>query len=334
MAWFEALLTTLWQWLRLISGSYTYRIVAGAWQQTINLLPWFLFGLALTAALASFMPVSVLTTGMQRTKSWGILIAGLLGLISPFATYAVIPLAVILLQQGAALAPVATFMIASPLMSPSIFILTVGGMGLEMAVARTLSALIISIVGGVWIGALYKKQHSTVCLKDQPEGSDLVRFRHYRKSIDGLKSGRFQRLLEGKEGAKTWWYNFRMQLKFAGRYFCIAIIISALVQYLIPYEWITLLLGSNSSFSVLLAAIVGIPFYTCGGAAIPMMQVLTEMGMGLGAVLAFFITGPATNVSTIYTLGALFKARFLWAYYVTTLVGATLVGYIYQMIIG
>jgi uncharacterized membrane protein YraQ (UPF0718 family) len=332
MAWFEDLIIRVWSWVQLIDDSYTYRIIYGAGEQAFRLLPWFLFGLALTAALATFMPATVLTNSLRRTKFWGLLIAGILGLISPFATYAVIPLAVILLQQGVALAPVVTFMIASPLMNPSIFVLTAGGMGLAMALARSIAALLISLVGGVWIGALYKGQHPAACIKEQPSNSNMVKFRHYRKSMDGLKSGRFHRLLEGKEGAKTWWYNFRMQLKFAGRYFLIAIVISALVQHLIPYEWVTLLLGSNSPFSVLIAAIVGIPFYTCGGAAIPMMQVLTEMGMSQGAVLAFFITGPATNASTIYTMGALFKKQFLWAYYITTLLGATIVGYLYEMI--
>ncbi|HHT26273.1 MAG TPA: permease [Firmicutes bacterium] len=332
MDWLRTVITTVWSWIRLIDDSYTYRIVTGAWEQAVNLLPWFLFGLALTAALTSFMPASMLTRGLRRTKHWGLLIAGILGLISPFATYAVIPLAVILLQQGVALAPVVTFMIASPLMNPSIFVLTMGGMGLSMALARSMAALLISLAGGIWAGAVYGSKHPAVCLKEQPTHSQTLRFRHYQKSLDGLRSGRYHRLLEGKEGAKTWLFNFRMQLKFAGRYFLIAIVISALVQHLVPYEWVTYLLGSNSKFSVLIAAIIGIPFYTCGGAAIPMMQVLTEMGMSQGAVLAFFITGPATNISTIYTVGALFKRRLLWIYYTTMLLGATIAGYVYELI--
>ncbi len=261
----------------------------------------------------------------------GVLFAAGLGLISPLATYSVIPLAVIMLRQGAPLAPVMAFTISSPLINPGIFAMTAGGMGLEMAVARTVAAFVLAILGG-WFAAHCERRWGSPqnYLRAQEGLSVDVPLRHYRKSIDGLRSGRYQRFLQGKESARSWFFNFGMQIKFAGRFFLLALVISAAVRELVSPSLIMQVFGVSSRFSILLAAAAGIPLYACGGAAIPLIQVLTEMGMSPGAALAFFLTGPATNISTILVLGALFQVKFLVLYYVVTLGGAIIAGYVYE----
>ena len=54
------------------------------------------------------------------------------------------------------------------------------------------------------------------------------------------------------------------------------------------------------------------------------------MGMTPGSALAFFITGPATNVSTMLTVATLFRRNFLTLYYAVLLTGAVAAGYLFQ----
>ncbi len=71
---------------------------------------------------------------------------------------------------------------------------------------------------------------------------------------------------------------------------------------------------------------MGVPFYSCGGAAIPLVEVLKDMGMNNGAVLAFFIAGPATKLSTLYIYKSLLGVQALLLFLALTLTGAYVSG--------
>ena len=55
-----------------------------------------------------------------------------------------------LVASGVPLAPAMVFLISSPLMSPSAFIITLGGLGPSLAAAKMASAVIIGLAAG-WI---------------------------------------------------------------------------------------------------------------------------------------------------------------------------------------
>ena len=320
--------------LNVFQKTHSYNILANTWQLGSGLWLWFVLGLAITAIIATWVSPAALGRSLRDMKGWGVLAAALLGLVSPLATYSVIPLAVILLRQGAPLMSITAFMISSPLINPAIFIMTAGGLGIKMAVARTVASFLLAVAGGLLAGYFEKRWGSVQGYMREETLTPLrAPFRHYRKSLDGLRSGRYQRILAGTETAHDLLYNFAMQLKFAGRYFLLALVISSAVQELVPPALVMRVLGGESWYAVAVAAAAGIPFYTCGGAAIPMMQVLAGMGMGSGAILTFFIAGPATNFSMVLTLAALFKKNYLGLYYTVAFVGAIGFGYLYQRLV-
>lgn len=329
---YRDLIAHLHYWLTIFQKTHTFNITRSAMEMIGSLWYWFLGSLAIAATLTTFVSPSRLTKQLKALRGWDLLIASILGLISPLGTYAVIPVVAVLISAGAPLAPLVTFLISSPLMNPSIFLLTAGGMCLDMALARVISTLVLSLSAG-WIVRRLEKDwkipddvlHRTVDMKPR------VPLRHHKKALEGLKSHRFQRIIEGNsENIRTWLDNFRGQIFFAGRYFLFAIIVSALIKEFVPPYVIARAVGQNARYSVMISAALGVPFYTCGGAAIPLMRILSNQGMDKGAILAFFITGPATNLSTIFTMGALFKPRFLIIYYIATLGGAILMGYLYK----
>ena len=55
-----------------------------------------------------------------------------------------------LLSSGVPLAPVMVFLVSSPLMSPSAFIITLGGLGPSFAAAKITSAVVIGLAAG-WV---------------------------------------------------------------------------------------------------------------------------------------------------------------------------------------
>jgi hypothetical protein len=54
-----------------------------------------------------------------------------------------------------------------------------------------------------------------------------------------------------------------------------------------------------------LFALLGLPVYVCAAGATPLVAVLIASGVSPGAAIAFLITGPATNLTTIGLLSSL-----------------------------
>lgn len=77
-----------------------------------------------------------------------VIMAALLGGLSPFCSCEVIPFIAALLALGAPLGAVMAFWLASPLMDPAMFLITSGTLGWEFAVAKTIAAVSLGIFGG------------------------------------------------------------------------------------------------------------------------------------------------------------------------------------------
>jgi uncharacterized membrane protein YraQ (UPF0718 family) len=77
-----------------------------------------------------------------------VICAALMGALSPFCSCGVIPLIAALLAMGVPLPPVMAFWLASPIMDPSMFVLTAGTLGMAFALFKTAAAVGIGLLGG------------------------------------------------------------------------------------------------------------------------------------------------------------------------------------------
>jgi hypothetical protein len=199
---------------------------------------------------------------------------------------------------GLPLGAVVAFMIASPLLNPGIFVLTFTQLGWEIAIARLISALFISLSGGFLAQALLKH---------------FQFLHHHDKSSFKIKSRPF-----GVE--------LQRSLLFMGKYMLIALLLSSFVRAFVPDEMIGRLLGGKASTNLLAGLVMGVPFYSCGGAAIPLVQVLSEMGMHKGAVLTFLLSGPTTRLETLIVYKSLTGCKFMLFYLGFNLISSVLCG--------
>jgi uncharacterized protein len=235
-----------------------------------------------------------------QNASLSLYIAGFLGLISPLPTYAAVPIGLSFLTAGIPVRAVIAFIIASPLMNPSVFFLTATQLSFKIAIARVVAAYVLAIAGG-YIFQLVYRSSSTIFESRAKE--HVPRQRSFAKEL------------------------YRTSL-FLGKYFMLALFISAAMKALVSPEWISKLVGQYIQQSLVIAIALGVPFYSCGGAAIPIVQVLQDMGMNDGAVLAFFIAGPATKIETMYIFKSMMGIKVLFFYLAITIVGAYLFGLI------
>ncbi len=128
-----------------------------------------------------------------------------------------------------------------------------------------------------------------------------------------------------KEVGTTGW---RLLLMFLGFAF-----IGYFLNGLIPAGWVAAIFGQGNSYSVPLAATLGLPLYINTEASLPLIRAMIDGGMSQGAALAFLITGAGTSIGAI--TGALTIARWrVIALVIGTLwVGAIATGFLYDLLV-
>jgi len=285
-----------------LEGTYTLRIIDNYFELFVSIGPFLLISIALNVAAVQYFKNRKINFS-SRSEIISILLAALIGLVSPLPTYAAIPIGISLMAVGVPFSAMISFVISSPLMNPSIFFLTVTQIGWEMAFVRTCVAFLVAVTGG------------------------FLTIKFFR-SINTIQPCKAEAQTMPKRS--VWMEMYRNSI-YVGKTFSIAILISAAVKALISPDLVQRMLGGDANSSTLAAIALGIPFYSCGGAAIPFIDTLMQMGMNKGAVLAFFISGPATKAETFYAYNKLLGKKVLFFYLSLTLIFSYVSGIIYSM---
>jgi uncharacterized membrane protein YraQ (UPF0718 family) len=300
-----------------LEGSYTQRVLS----TTVDLLAqlWYFFaaGILISAAISLFWSRESVASFFQRSSRLSVAGAAVAGIASPMPTYVAIPLVAALVRVGVPIPVLFAFLVASPLMNPVLFFLTAGAFGYGMALARLAAALILGVAAGWAAFAL---------LSRGALGDFLSRGGDAPPVLGAARARRTGRAYAAAFGRETYHLG-----RWALKYFLLGVFVAALAKNLIPVGWIARSLGASRTVSVLTAVAAGVPLYACGGGTIPVMKSLQDLGLDKGAVLAFFISGPATKLSTIVALKAAVTRRVFFLYLGITLLGAALFGFLYSV---
>jgi uncharacterized membrane protein YraQ (UPF0718 family) len=116
------------------------------------------------------------------------------------------------------------------------------------------------------------------------------------------------------------------------KFMALAFFLEALITLYIPREWITTALGHHNPLVIITAAFLGIPTYTTSLTALPMISGLLTQGMSPAAALAFLVAGPTTTLPAMAAVWPLVARRVFVLYISFALLGAILIGYIYQIL--
>jgi len=293
-----------------------------AWDQVLQLAPYVAGGILLASFLGQLDLPRRWGHRLNRSGPWAVAGAVCLGGASPLCTYGTVPVLVELLRDGASPGPALAFLVASSLLNPQLFIMMAGGLGLRLALAHVTGVLFLSLP----VGLLARRVRPDVFLSSG-----------IRPSLSHPPAQPQPPTTSAQVRGEQWMGFARSTLRLTetvGLYFVAGIVLSALLQVLVPTGWVTSLLGQGRWYGVLLAGVLGVPFYACGGGAAPIIAGLLAQGMSPGAALAFFLAGPATRLTSLAALGTLLDRRALVAYATYVVVGAALMGTALNLIVG
>jgi len=298
--------------------------VAFIFDQVVHILPY----LSLAVGAAAFASATGADNLIAKAFSGHIALmipfAALMGALSPFCSCGVIPLIAALLSMGVPLAPVMAFWLASPIMDPSMFLLTSGEIGLDFAIAKTVAAIALGMFGGVAVLALSGASFMQAplrlgagngcCAGSKVRNPKPVVWAFWREAERSVKFA--------KEGLK----NFLFLLKWLS----LAYLAESLMLAYAPANAIADIAGGGDFASIFTAALIGVPAYLNGYAAIPLIGGLFEQGMAQGAGMAFLIAGGVTSVPAAIAVFALVRLPVFALYLALALSGSVAIGLMYQ----
>ncbi|MGC9419795.1 MAG: permease [Rhodovulum sp.] len=298
----------------------TVRFALGALGHT---LPFIVFAVLAVAYLKASGAETLLARAFEGRTARMIVLAALLGGLSPFCSCEVIPFIAALLAVGAPLAAVMAFWLASPLMDPAMFLITAGTLGPDFAVAKTLAAISIGLMGGFL----------TYALANSPVFADPLRPRKgagcsscgcgAKPAFSGRPVWRFWAEAPRRD---TFREAAVENALFLGKWLLLAYMIEALMLHYVPAEAVASVLGGEGIKPILLGALVGGPAYLNGYAAVPLVDSLLQQGMSDGAAMAFVIAGGVSCIPAAIAVWALVKPRVFAAYVGFASLGAVIAG--------
>lgn len=259
-----------------------------------------------------------------------IFVAAIFGAVSPFCSCGVIPLIASLLAMGVPLAPVMAFWLASPIIDPQMFLLTVGALGTEFAIAKTLGAIFFGLFGGFATLAMLRAGRFADPLKPTTKSAGCGSSCGPKK----LETKIVWRFWEHAERRALFSKEFLSIVLFLGKWMTVAFLLESLMLAYVPAESVAAILGGEKDFAIPLATFIGVPAYLNGFAAVPLMAGLIDLGMSPAAGLAFMTAGGVTSIPAAIAVIALVKEPVFFWYLLLALSGSMIVGYSYSFYLG
>ena len=271
---------------------------------------------------------ALVARAFQGSETRMIVLAALIGGLAPFCSCEVIPFIAAMLALGAPLSAAMAFWLASPLMDPAMFMITAAALGLPFALAKTVAAVGLGLLGGFGVRLFSATPAFADPLRPERKPSGCC-----AKAPD-----------IGAPPLWTFWTQAprRRQFRevalenglFLIKWLALAYLVEALMVRHVPAEWIAQNLGGDGVGTVLLATLLGGPAYLNGYAAVPLLGGLIEQGMSQGAAMAFVLAGGVSCIPAAMAVWALVKPRVFVGYLGFAFGGALAAGLIWGAVAG
>ena len=241
-------------------------------------------------------------------------LAALLGTVTPFCSCSSVPLFIGFTSAGLPLGVTFSFLISSPMVDLGSLVLLTSIFGARIAVLYVILGLVVAILGGT----LIEKMHM------EPQIESFV-LRAGNVDIESPDLTTRDRLIYSKEQMVS-------TFKKVFPYILIGVGIGAFIHNWIPENWVVSLLGRDNPFGVLLATLLGLPFYADIFGTIPIAEALLSKGAQLGTVLSFMMSVTTLSIPSLVMLRKAVKPKLLALFVAICVIGIILVGYLFNAV--
>ena len=268
----------------------------------VQALPFLVLGVALSAAIAVFVPASFFARALPSRATLAVPVAGLAGAVLPGCECASVPVAGALVRRGVTPAAALAFLLSAPAINP--IVLTATAVAFpgdpEMVLARAVASLLVACV----MGWLWQRLGRPDWLRPPA-----------RPAADDLGKG------------AAFWDSLRHDVMHAGGFLVVGALAAATLKTVVPAGWLQAA-ADHPVVSVLALAIFAVLLSICSEADAFVAASLTPFS--LTARLAFLVVGPMIDLKLFAmqtaTFGRGFAVRFAPATFALAILAAVLVG--------
>ena len=302
-------------------------IITFASKALMGTIPFILFAVSMVAYLKASGAESLVSKAFKGQEIRTIFIATLVGGLAPFCSCEVIPFIASMLALGVPLSAVMAFWLSSPLIDPPALLITASALSWDYAIAKTLSALAIGLIGGFGIYFLSKFGMFSHPLKQENKNG----CRSCCGTTDPFNQNLELKFWNKTERIHIFKEEFTSNGLFLLKWLSLAYLIEAfMVQYL-SAQVIGKFLSGEGFSSIIIGAFAGVPAYLNSYAAPAIVSGLIEQGLSSGGAMAFLVGGAISSIPAMTAVWSLVNRSTFIAYLVFGFGGAILCGITFQI---
>ena len=308
-----ALWTLAYRNLVPISEWLVYDLVGLSADTHLGELTLIVFGVGIIRTF--FTPERTRAALQGKRESVGNVLAGMLGIVTPFCSCSAVPLFIGFVESGIPLGVTFSFLIAAPMVNEVALILLFGLVGWQVALIYLGTGLTLAITGGWVIGRLKMEKYVEEWVYEMHLGD---------VAADGPMTFA-ARIDEGLFAVRD----------IVGRvwiYLIIGIAVGAGIHGYVPEATMVAIMGRGAWWAVPVAALMGVPMYSNAAGIIPIVEALLGKGAALGTTLAFMMSVIALSLPEAVILRKVLKPRLLAVFFGIVSGGIILVGLLFNTI--
>ncbi|HMZ57132.1 MAG TPA: permease, partial [Leptospiraceae bacterium] len=249
------------------------------WTLALETAPALLLGYSIAGLVKSFLPESGLDWLRQGNSMLQSLKGVIFGLPIPVCSCGVLPIYESLIKKGVPAGAAIGFLIATPEIGLDAFLISIPLLGKDITFLRLIVAFAVAMLTAVLLGRL---------IPVHPSNAEKNPVSQEKKLSEKIRSGLEFGFIELFDHTMPWVF--------------IGLLLAAVIEPVFNYEvfkqippWV----------QVPVFALIGLPLYVCATGATPLAAIAIHKGVSAGAMIAFLIAGPATNVTTFSILAKL-----------------------------
>ena len=313
--------------------------------------------LFIAGAIAAFVSQGAIIKyfGPQTKKILSYSVASVSGAVLAVCSCTVLPLFAGIYKRGAGLGPAITFLFSGPAINVLAIVYSARLLGYDIGIARAVGAIIFSILVGLLMAFIYRKEKTEgdvsafAMLVDETGGKSArqqVIFIAVLVAILVTAAGKYWLLLGiflVALGVVLWrWFKrdeivlwLKGTLHFTRLiipWLLLGVFVAGILTVVIPQSVVAQYVGGNSIAANFIASFAGVLMYFATLTEVPIIKAFLGLGMGKGPALALLLAGPSLSLPAMFTLSKIMGIKKMLTYVAIVVVMATVVGYIFGLI--
>ena len=283
--------------------------------KVILLLTVIVFGVGIIRSF--FTPERTRQMLAGKREFAGNVLAGGLGIVTPFCSCSAVPLFIGFVETGVPLGVTFTFLIAAPMINEVAVVLLLGMFGWKVALLYVATGLFIAITAGWVIGRLRLERYIESWVFEIKMADPAATVQHMTLE-DRLAYGlNAVREIVGK----VW------------PYVLAGIAVGAAIHGYVPEGLMASFMGKEAWWAVPAAVLLGVPMYSNAAGIVPIMQALMEKGAALGTTLAFMMAVIGLSLPETIILRKVLKWQLIGVFIGVVAAGITVIGYLFNIVL-